>query len=158
MPVPARAARAAPRLRLALQCAAAGAGLPSRALLARWARAALAGLRRRRIELGVRIVGERESAALNARYRGRRGPTNVLSFEGDAPRGALLGDIVICAPLVRREARAQGKSERAHWAHLLVHGIMHLRGYDHHHQRQARVMEAREARVLARLGFPDPYR
>lgn len=153
------------KLRLELQHACGGAGSPSRRALAGWARAALAGLRRPRVELTVRLVGERESAALNLRYRGRRGPTNVLSFAYEHRPGARatrvsasLGDVVICAPLVRREARAQGKAETAHWAHLLIHAIMHLRGYDHRHKNDARIMEAAETRVLARLGFPDPYR
>ncbi len=133
---------------------------PDRRTLARWAQAALAGLRRRAVAIGVRIVNERESAALNARYRGKAGSTNVLSFPFEAPPGArtdLLGDLVICAPVVAREARNQGKSPRAHWAHMVVHGIMHLRGYDHRTRREAALMERREAAVLRRLGYSDPY-
>lgn len=133
---------------------------PSRAALARWARAALADLRRASAVLGVRIVNEAESAALNARYRGRAGATNVLAFPYQAPPGTrsdLLGDLVICAPVVNREARAQGKSAAAHWAHMMVHGIMHLRGYDHRTDAEAAVMERRETAVLRRLGFPNPY-
>jgi probable rRNA maturation factor len=133
---------------------------PSRAALARWARAALADLRRASAVLGVRIVNEAESAALNARYRGRAGATNVLAFPYQAPPGTrsdLLGDLVICAPVVNREARAQGKSAAAHWAHMIVHGIMHLRGYDHRTDAEAAVMERRETAVLRRLGFPNPY-
>jgi len=133
---------------------------PSRAALARWARAALADLRRASAVLGVRIVNEAESAALNARYRGRAGATNVLAFPYQAPPGTrsdLLGDLVICAPVVNREARAQGKSAAAHWAHMIVHGIMHLRGYDHRTDAEAAVMERREPAVLRRLGFPNPY-
>jgi probable rRNA maturation factor len=134
--------------------------LPSRSSFARWARAALVGVRRRSVAVSVRVVGHRESAALNSRFRGKTGPTNVLSFPFENPPGTrsnLLGDIVICADVVQREARAQGKDERAHWAHMLVHGIMHLRGYDHEKSRDAAVMEAKEIRILRGLGFPNPY-
>lgn len=133
---------------------------PDRRLLARWAAAALAGLGRRAVAIGVRIVNEAESAALNARYRGKHGATNVLSFPFEVPpgaRSAWLGDLVICAPVLAREARAQGKHPRAHWAHMVVHGILHLRGYDHRTRREAAAMERREAAILRRLGFPDPY-
>lgn len=133
---------------------------PARAAIVRWARAAVEGLRRSCGAIGIRIVNESESADLNARYRGRRGPTNVLAFPFEAPQGVrahVLGDLVICAPVVNREARAQGKSAAAHWAHMVVHGILHLRGYDHHSPREAAVMERRETAVLRRLGYPDPY-
>ncbi len=148
------------RLLLSVQVAAARRGLPGEAAIRRFARAALAGVRRRRVALGVRIVHAAESAALNARYRGKRGPTNVLSFPFEAPPGTksdTLGDLVICAPVVRREARALGIAETAHWAHMVVHGIMHLRGYDHKNDKEAVVMERREARILRALGFPNPY-
>lgn len=133
---------------------------PSRAALARWARAAAAGLRRSSLTVGVRIVNEAESAALNASYRGRAGATNVLAFPFQPPPGTrsdLLGDLVVCAPVVNREARAQAKAWPAHWAHMIVHGIMHLRGYDHRTAREAAAMERRETSVLQRLGFADPY-
>jgi probable rRNA maturation factor len=135
-----------------------GAG-PSRSQLQRWARQALA-TRRTHAALTVRIVDIPESAALNAAWRQRSGPTNVLSFpvsglEEVAPE--LLGDIVICAPLVTTEAAAQGKLLEAHWAHLVVHGTLHLLGFDHVEERQARVMEALECELLTDLGFPDPY-
>jgi probable rRNA maturation factor len=133
---------------------------PDRRTLVRWAEAALAGLRRAEVAIGVRIVNEGESAALNARYRGKGGSTNVLSFPFEAPPGLrtkMLGDLVICAPVVAREARDQGKSPQAHWAHMVVHGIMHLRGYDHQTRRDAARMERREAAILRRLGYPDPY-
>ncbi len=138
------------------------AGLPHKRSIWRWAQAALAGhdRRRRQVALTVRIVGGRESAALNRRYRGCHRATNVLAFPFAAPPGVAtdyLGDVVICASVVRREARVQGKRERAHWAHMVVHGIMHLQGYDHASRRQAAIMERRESRILARLGFPDPY-
>jgi probable rRNA maturation factor len=124
----------------------------------RWARAALAG--HGRSLLTVRIVGETEGATLNRRWRGKRGATNVLSFPGTAVPGGgpdLLGDIVICAPVVDREARQQGKPRAAHWAHMVVHGTLHLLGYDHESRAQAAVMEALEARLLARLGVENPY-
>jgi probable rRNA maturation factor len=131
--------------------------------LARWASAAL-GARAAGRELGVCVVGAAESARLNARYRGRDRPTNVLSFApplqppSAAARAALLGDLVICAALLRKEARAQEKPLRAHWAHLVVHGTLHLAGYDHQRAVDARRMERREIAVLRRLGFANPYR
>lgn len=148
------------KARITIQIATAIDELPSRTLLARWARAALAGMRRRHVSVTLRLIGKRESTALNAQYRRKNKPTNVLSFPFDAPPGTrsdLLGDVAICADVVRREAREQGKPERAHWAHMVVHGIMHLRGYDHHDDQEAAVMEAREVRVLRSLGFPNPY-
>jgi probable rRNA maturation factor len=125
----------------------------------RWVSAALAG-RRERGELTIRVVGLAEGTALNEAYRRRSGATNVLSFpvdsspELDVP---LLGDLVICAPLVLREAREQYKSPAAHWAHLTVHGTLHLLGYDHDETRAAEIMEGLEAEILKRLGYPDPY-
>jgi probable rRNA maturation factor len=133
---------------------------PRRSAIARWAQAATEGVRRSAISIGVRVVNEAESAGFNGRYRRRRGPTNVLAFPFDTPAGArtdTLGDLVICAPVVNREARAQGKPAAAHWAHMVVHGIMHLRGYDHKTRRDAAVMERREAAILRRLGYADPY-
>ena len=147
------------RLRLTVQRASRARPLPSPASLARWARAALPARARGAAEITVRLVDTRESAALNARYRQKQGPTNVLSFEQALPPGqsGLAGDLVICAPVVAREARAQGKPVRAHWAHMVVHGILHLRGYDHMDETGAEAMEALEIRLLKRLGFPDPY-
>ena len=110
--------------------------------------------------LGVRIVAARESAALNRRYRGKSGCTNVLSFPFEAPTGTrsdMLGDLVICAPVVLREARVLRRPAPAHWAHMVVHGILHLRGYDHGNKKDAAVMERREARVLRALGVANPY-
>ena len=147
-------------LQVAVQYALPRRGVPSPVVLRRWARAALAG-RRRRGQVVIRVVDAREGARLNAAYRQRSGPTNVLSFPGTAlPRivPSLLGDVVICAPVVAREARAQGKDPRAHWAHLVVHGVLHLLGYDHHTRVQTRRMESLEKKILARLGYPDPYR
>lgn len=135
-----------------VQRAVAARGVPGPARLRRWARAALG---RRGGELTVRIVGPAESRALNRRYRGKDQATNVLSFPSDAP--GVLGDLVICAPVVRREAREQGKRGAAHWAHMVVHGVLHLLGFDHIRPADARVMEARERAILARLSYPDPY-
>lgn len=146
-------------LRLRLDCAA-RTPAPAAGDFRRWARAALAGWRRRSVAIGVRVVGTAESRALNRRYRGKDRPTNVLSFPFEAPPGTrtdVLGDLVICAPVVRREARAGRVDERAHWAHMVVHGILHLRGYDHGNEREAVMMEGRETRILRRLGFPSPY-
>lgn len=122
-----------------------------------WAR--LAGGRRRG-ELGIRIVGRAESRALNGRYRGRDAATNVLSFPVSpepGPHHRLLGDLVVCAPLVASEARAQHKPLRAHWAHLVIHGTLHLLGFGHERTADARRMEQRERVLLSRLGYPDPY-
>ncbi|MBL8258836.1 MAG: rRNA maturation RNase YbeY [Candidatus Competibacteraceae bacterium] len=135
-------------------------GLPSQAELRRWAEAALAGARYHKdAELTIRVVNEAEIAALNESYRRKQGPTNVLSFPSEAPPevgSALLGDIVICAPVVLREAVQQGKAPPAHWAHLVAHGVLHLLGYDHDEE-QATVMESLEIQILAGLGYPDPY-
>lgn len=134
--------------------------LPTEADLRRWAEAALVGADYAKdAELTIRIVNEAESTALNEAYRHKQGPTNVLSFPFEAPPGiesSLLGDIVICAPVVLGEAIHQGKTPSAHWAHLVTHGVLHLLGYDHDEE-QAEVMEALEIRILAGLGYPDPY-
>lgn len=130
---------------------------PGPATLRDWAQVA-AGARSG--ELGIRVVGTAESRALNQRYRGKRAPTNVLSFPMQAGIGrasAVIGDIVVCAPLVAREAREQGKTLRAHWAHMVIHGTLHLLGFDHQGARAARRMEGHERRLLAGLGFGDPY-
>jgi probable rRNA maturation factor len=131
--------------------------IPEQREMRRWALAALTGLRSTRAALVVRVVEEAESAELNLRYRGKTGPTNVLSFGYGEKPTQLLGDIVICAPLVVREAKENNKKIKDHWAHLVVHAILHLRGYDHEHELDAARMEARETRIMKRLGFPDPY-
>ena len=137
---------------------------PPRRELAVWADTAL-GRRAAGREIGVSVVGPAESRRLNAQFRGRDKPTNVLSFPvaelpapaaGDEPRP--LGDLVICPQVLRAEAREQKKSLRAHWAHLVVHGSLHLIGYDHERDSDADRMERREIAVLRRLGFPNPYR
>lgn len=123
----------------------------------RWADAAA---ERADAEVSIRIVDEAESAELNRTYRHKSGPTNVLSFPFEVPEGIpnrLLGDLVICAGVVAREALEQGKRPEAHWAHMVVHGMLHLQGRDHVEDREAEAMEAEEAAILARLGFEDPY-
>jgi probable rRNA maturation factor len=146
-------------LGLAVQYGVPRKGLPGPASFRRWAEAALAG-RRKEAEVAVRVVDRAEGAALNQRYRGKAGPTNVLSFPFEAPHGVdlpWLGDLVLCAPLVAEEALAQGKLPAAHWAHLVVHGILHLLGYDHQTEGEAAEMERIEVEVLRGLGFDDPY-
>lgn len=147
------------RLELTVEDASGVPGVPAEAEFRRWAEAALSG-RRAEAELAIRVVDEAESAELNSRYRGKVGPTNVLSFVAELPTGvplSVLGDLVICAPVVAREAREQGKTAEAHWAHLVVHGCLHLLGFDHEAETEAKAMESLERRILAGLGFPDPY-
>lgn len=111
-------------------------------------------------ELTIRIVDEEEGAELNRTYRKKPGATNVLSFPFESPPGvtlSLLGDVVICAPIVKREAEEQSKQRQSHWAHMVVHGVLHLLGYDHVDTGEARDMEALETRILAGLGFDNPY-
>jgi probable rRNA maturation factor len=142
-----------------LQLASEADEIPPGSRFQRWAEAALEG-RRDDAELVVRVVDEAESQQLNRDYRGMDKPTNVLSFPFEAPPGVdmdLIGDLVICAPVVQREAVEQGKSAEAHWAHMTVHGVLHLLGYDHIEDDQADEMEALERRILAGLHFPDPY-
>jgi probable rRNA maturation factor len=141
-----------PRLRLSVQYAVRSQRLPSRAQLRRWARAAL----ERDAQVTVRIVGGGEGRALNRHFRGKDRPTNVLTFVM-RQRPRLEGDLALCAPVIAQEARDQRKSVAAHYAHLVVHGVLHLQGYDHEREREAREMERRETRIVTRLGFPDPY-
>ena len=138
-------------------------GIPAAASFRRWAGAALTG-RIREADLAIRIVDEAEGRALNRHYRGRDYATNVLSFPAELPEGLppgvrmpLLGDLVICAPVVAREAREQGKPVAAHYAHLTVHGVLHLLGWDHEDSREADAMEQLEREILAALGIHDPY-
>jgi probable rRNA maturation factor len=139
-----------------VQYATAAADLPARGLLRRWVLAALCPATRS-AAITLRFVGAAEGQALNRRYRSRRGPTNVLSFVYDDEPGRCRGDIVLCAPVLRSEAAAQGKPLAAHCAHLVVHGILHLQGTDHEAPAEAAHMETQETAILARLGFPDPY-
>ncbi|QLQ34233.1 MAG: rRNA maturation RNase YbeY [Candidatus Thiothrix singaporensis] len=136
--------------------------IPADAELVCWAQAAWQG----EGEAGVvvRVVAEAESQELNRSYRGKDYPTNVLSFPYDPPLVPLedgeadyLGDLVVCQPVMRREAQEQGKTAPQHWAHLLIHGLLHLQGYDHITDAEASEMEALETEILGRLGFPDPY-
>lgn len=155
------------RAKIDVQIASSAADLPGTDALTGWAQAALAGAcpgPRAGVEgdpeLTLRIVDEAESAELNRTYRNTGGPTNVLSFPFEAPELVnlpLLGDVVICAPVVAREAREQNKAPAAHWAHMVVHGTLHLLGYDHGSDEEAEQMESEERRILADLGFDDPY-
>ncbi|MEZ5589739.1 MAG: rRNA maturation RNase YbeY [Gammaproteobacteria bacterium] len=137
--------------------------LPTKTQLQRWAGAALVDPRAQTAtELTIRLVDEAESSMLNETYRHKQGPTNVLSFPFEAPIPEidmpLLGDIVICVPVVEHEAAEQNKPLIAHWAHLVIHGVLHLQGYDHQTETEADIMEALEVTLLDQLGFPDPYR
>ncbi|HEX7816088.1 rRNA maturation RNase YbeY [Dyella sp.] len=137
------------------------AGVPSAASFRQWTDAALAGAKRRKAtELSIRLVDSAEGRQLNRDYRGKDYATNVLSFPAELPPGMpmpLIGDLAICAPVVTREAAEQGKPARHHWAHMTIHGVLHLLGYDHIEDAEADVMEALETRILARLGIADPY-
>jgi probable rRNA maturation factor len=143
---------AKPRISLAVQYAAAAKTLPRPATLRRWARAAVEG----DATVTLRFVGRREGQTLNALYRGKEYATNVLAFVYSAAV-PVAGDVVVCAPVLRQEARAQRKPLADHCAHLVVHGLLHLQGYDHLDDRDARRMEARETAILATLGVPDPH-
>ena len=134
-------------------------GVPTPGEFRRWVAAALAPVNRS-VEMVIRVVDQRESRQLNNRYRGKDGPTNVLSFPFAAPAGVdshHLGDLVICAAVVKREAEEQHKSEIDHWAHMVVHGVLHLLGLDHQTDEQAGEMEGLEKQILAGLGIGDPY-
>jgi probable rRNA maturation factor len=137
-----------------------GGDIPTAAEVQHWAEAALQSIEQASVSLSVRIVDEQEIADLNQRYRSKSGPTNVLSFPFEDPPGVEsdeLGDIVVCAPVVDREAVEQGKTAQEHWAHMVVHGILHLCGYDHIDDKDADEMENEETRILTGLGFPAPY-
>jgi probable rRNA maturation factor len=147
-------------MQLEVQRASTVSDLPSDQTLQRWVEAALEPSVDTAVELVIRLVDEAESGALNGLYRHKQGPTNVLSFPFEAPPGvetAILGDLVICAPVVEREAVEQRKSPQSHWAHMVVHGTLHLKGYDHLDEEEALNMESREIAILAGLGFPNPY-
>ena len=146
---------------------AVASGCPADSLLVAWATAALGSVQPSRAVL-IRLVDEDESQQLNRSYRDKDLPTNVLSFRagldeatmrvlGKAGETVPLGDLVICAPIVREEAVVQGKSEEAHWAHMVIHGVLHLLGHDHQDTGEAEEMESLECEILAGLGFADPY-
>ena len=151
------------RLDVGVSYALPRAGLPAAASFRKWVAAALAG-RIREADLAIRLVDADEGQALNRHYRGKDYATNVLSFPAEVPEGLpknvkfpLLGDLVICAPVVAREATEQGKPLKDHYAHLTVHGVLHLLGWDHEDAREAECMEQLEREILAGLGLPDPY-
>lgn len=150
------------RLCLWLRNQAGRAGVPVRASFERWIGAIPEIARRRgRTEINILIVGEAAGRDFNRRFRGRDYATNVLSFPYEAlpnERTSLLGDLVICAPVVVREAGEQGKVARDHYAHLTIHGVLHLIGHDHEGEAEAAAMEEIERQALASLGIADPYR
>jgi probable rRNA maturation factor len=146
-------------VRIDVQVSGTRTGLPPVAKLRHWARSALAG-RRSTAELSIRIVDAAESQALNRQFRAKDKPTNVLAFPAELPPELglpLLGDVVICREVVAAEAAAQGKAPEAHWAHMVIHGTLHLLGFDHQDPAQAAEMETLETELLAELGWPDPY-
>ena len=151
------------KLELVVSYAARRPWVPRRAQFEYWALAGLAARPRDSMRgdvLSIRVVGTARSRSLNAQYRNKDKPTNVLSFGGAGvtPDGLRhLGELVICAPLVAREATSQIRSLDAHWAHLTVHGVLHLLGFDHEHDGEARIMAAEEIQILDRLGFSNPY-
>jgi probable rRNA maturation factor len=158
------------KLAVTVQLASSRRGVPHARNLNRWAQAAYDRAARARqlprgrdeVALTIRVVGAAESRRLNRTWRNKDKPTNVLSFPGEfSPvmqgEAAELGDLAICAPVVAREAREQGKPAQAHWAHMVVHGVLHLLGYDHENDRDAHAMEAREVKILAQFGYSDPY-
>lgn len=165
------------KLAVTVQMASSRRGVPHARSLNRWAQAACAHHLPRgdhELALTIRIVGAAESRRLNRTWRNKDKPTNVLSFPGTplAPGGNgvpprlsarelsglhELGDLAICAPVVAREAREQGKPAQAHWAHMVVHGVLHLLGFDHQNDRDGCVMEAREVKILAQFGYHNPY-
>ncbi|MFN3544798.1 MAG: rRNA maturation RNase YbeY [Thiobacillus sp.] len=145
---------AEPELHLSVQYASEAGDLPSRAQIRRWVAAAL----EHNAEITVRIVDADEAQALNQGYRKKGYVPNVLTFEyGEVAPGTLGGDVVICAPVVEREACEQGKPLKHHYAHMTVHGVLHLQGYDHLDPAEADIMESREAAILERFRIPDPY-
>lgn len=134
-------------------------GLPEENAFQYWVEATLSPFIIK-LEVTIRIVDEAESRQLNMTYRGKDNPTNVLSFQFEAPpkvKLALLGDLVICRQVVEQEAKEQGKVLDAHWAHIVVHGLLHLVGYDHIQDKAAQNMEALETKILQKLGYPCPY-
>ena len=142
-----------------IQMASASEEAPDPQSIERWVSAALNN-QRDSTELSIRIVDTEEGKALNEQFRGSIGATNVLSFpfENESPEPLpLIGDIVICAPVVLKEANEQNKTLNAHWAHMIIHGVLHLLGYDHQNETDANLMESLETDIMQGLGFPPPY-
>ena len=147
-------------MHIEVQNVSSSSAVPNKEQLSCWAEAAFFDSNRAVVELAVRIVDEAESAELNQRYRNQDKPTNVLSFAYEDPPGVItefLGDLVICAPLVEREAETQRRTPESYWAHMVVHGVMHLRGFDHEDGDNATLMQQKETKAMHRLGFQDPY-
>lgn len=153
--------------RVTVQRATLAGDTPSDPALQKWATAGLSACPYP-AEVTIRVVGKRESRKLNRQYRGKNDPTNVLSFQADLPGELLkklakegayapLGDLVLCAPVIIAEAAEQDKPATHHWAHMVVHGALHLQGFDHQEEREAQRMERRETEILASLGIADPY-
>lgn len=153
MPRTARRASSKPAFSLAVQYASEADAIPARQQFRRWVAAALLSP----AHITLRIVDADEGRMLNRDYRDKDYATNVLTFAYGEEDGVLAGDIVLCAPLVEREAHEQGKALRAHYAHLTVHGVLHMQGYDHETEPEAREMEALEVEILRRLRFNNPY-
>jgi len=152
-----------PPLEISVSYAISRAGVPSAVSFRRWATAALAG-HAGEAQLAIHLVDIEQGRTLNRDYRHKDYATNVLSFPAERPPGfpddepfPLLGDLILCAPVVAREAHEQHKSLHAHYAHLTIHGVLHLTGWDHEHNTEAEAMERREREILARLGIADPY-
>lgn len=148
--------------RVVIQDASEAGYFPDRFLIQRWVNLVLKDFPEQ-TEICIRMVGPRESQLLNNRYRNRDKPTNILSFTSTIPSSVqlervLLGDLVVCTSIVNQEAKAQKKDNHAHWAHIIMHGVLHLLGYDHIKDDDAHVMESLEIKLLAELGYPDPYR
>lgn len=147
------------RIKISIQALASNTYIPSRYFLQRWVNKALlkqVGTN----EINIRLVSKKESAELNSTYRHKKGPTNILSFPFEPPPGIsspLLGDLVICAALVNQQAKQQAKTRLAHWAHLVIHGCLHLIGYDHVYDKDAIKMETLEIQLLKDLGYENPY-
>lgn len=148
-----------PTIHVDLQIACQDVNLPSHDDFQHWVEAALLSFNKP-FELTIRLVGNEESQQLNSQYRGKDKPTNVLSFPFEVPEGIdldLLGDLIICVPVVEKEALEQGKTLNAHWAHMVVHGCLHLLGFDHIADEEAEEMEALETKIITALKFPAPY-
>lgn len=148
-------------VKLDLQIKSKLSSIPKTALFHKWLNAALSATNHNKCELTIRVIGISAMAKLNEQYRRKSGPTNILSFPFVAPpkiKTDLIGDIIICAPLVKKEAQQQNKPENNHWAHLTIHGVLHLLGYDHKKTKDAVKMEQLEINILQSLGIRDPYK